>query len=79
MSYAVASTAGVSRQDVRRTGKRREDMRDSERKDGKARKRQAPSEAKRLRDKQHLDEKLDEALEETFPASDPFEITPERE
>lgn len=46
---------------------------------GKARKNKAPSEAKRLRDKQHLDEKLDEALEETFPASDPFEITPERE
>lgn len=26
--------------------------------------------------KQHLDEELDEALEETFPASDPIAVTP---
>jgi hypothetical protein len=28
--------------------------------------------------KQHLDERLDEALKETFPASDPIAVTPRR-
>ena len=28
--------------------------------------------------KQHLDEQLDEALKETFPASDPIAVTPRR-
>ena len=27
--------------------------------------------------KRHLDEKLDAALDETFPASDPIELTPD--
>jgi hypothetical protein len=30
------------------------------------------------RHKQHLDEQLDEALKETFPASDPIAVTPRR-
>ncbi|HEV2212671.1 MAG TPA: hypothetical protein VGS99_04920 [Gammaproteobacteria bacterium] len=29
------------------------------------------------KDKQHEDEALDEALEETFPASDPIAVTPQ--
>lgn len=29
-------------------------------------------------EKRHLDEKLDEALKETFPASDPIAVTPRR-
>lgn len=29
-------------------------------------------------EKRHLDEKLDEALKETFPASDPIAVTPPR-
>jgi hypothetical protein len=33
---------------------------------------------RRERDKQHLDERLDEALKETFPASDPIAVTPPR-
>ncbi len=37
----------------------------------------AESGAKRRRDQQHLDEMLDEALEETFPASDPIALNPE--
>jgi hypothetical protein len=41
----------------------------------KAGNKKAPSEADGRRDKQHLDEILDEALEETFPASDPIELT----
>lgn len=44
----------------------------------KARKKKAPSEATGRRDKQHLDEILDEALEETFPASDPIELTADK-
>ncbi len=44
----------------------------------KARKKTAPSEATGRRDKQHLDEILDEALEETFPASDPIELTADK-
>lgn len=41
---------------------------------------QKPSPApKRPRDKQHLDDLLDEALEETFPASDAIALTPERD
>ena len=32
----------------------------------------------RRRYKQHLDRRLDEALEETFPASDPIAVTPRR-
>lgn len=28
--------------------------------------------------KRHLDQRLDEALEETFPASDPIAVTPRR-
>ena len=36
--------------------------------------------AERKRDeKQHLDQKLDEALKETFPASDSVAITPPRQ
>lgn len=31
------------------------------------------------RDKDQLDERLDEALSETFPASDPIAVTPSRE
>jgi len=41
-----------------------------------------PSEAgeqRRAQAKRHLDERLDEALEETFPASDPIAVTPPRE
>jgi hypothetical protein len=34
--------------------------------------------AERRRYKQHLDRRLDEALEETFPASDPIAVTPRR-
>jgi hypothetical protein len=34
--------------------------------------------AKRDRYKAHLDERLDEALKETFPASDPIAVTPRR-
>ena len=40
----------------------------------------APDDAAATRDryKAHLDEKLDEALKETFPASDPIAVTPRR-
>lgn len=34
--------------------------------------------AGRERYKRHLDELLDEALDETFPASDPIAVTPRR-
>lgn len=30
-------------------------------------------------EKRHLDQKLDEALKETFPASDPIAVTPPRQ
>ena len=36
------------------------------------------SEAAAKRYKQHLDDRLDEALTETFPASDPIAVTPRR-
>ena len=36
------------------------------------------SEAAAKRYKEHLDNKLDEALTETFPASDPIAVTPRR-
>lgn len=41
---------------------------------------QAPTDeaAKRERYKRHLDRLLDNALEETFPASDPIAVTPRR-
>ena len=35
-------------------------------------------EAAARRYKQHLDDRLDEALKETFPASDPIAVTPRR-
>jgi hypothetical protein len=40
----------------------------------------APLEAAAAREdyKQHLDDRLDEALKETFPASDPIAVTPRR-
>lgn len=34
--------------------------------------------AKRAQYKRHLDRLLDEALQETFPASDPIAVTPRR-
>lgn len=54
-------------------------MAGSEGKDGTARKPRPPSKPKRPRDKRHLDDLLDEALDETFPASDAIELTPEAE
>jgi len=36
------------------------------------------SEGAAKRYKQHLDDRLDEALTETFPASDPIAVTPRR-
>jgi hypothetical protein len=33
----------------------------------------------RPKDRQHLDELLDEALDETFPASDAIQLTSDRE
>lgn len=50
--------------------------------DGKGtgdRTRKPPPTSKRLRDKQHLDDLLDEALDETFPASDAIALNPERD
>ena len=38
---------------------------------------EAPSLIKQARDREHRDEILDEALMETFPASDPIELTAE--
>jgi hypothetical protein len=38
----------------------------------------ATDERRRKLYKQHLDERLDEALKETFPASDPVALTPRR-
>ena len=54
-------------------------MKDRPRKAGKLQKEKVESRAKRRRDQQHLDEMLDEALEETFPASDAIALSPERE
>ena len=38
----------------------------------------ANSDTAAKRYKEHLDERLDEALRETFPASDPIAVTPRR-
>jgi hypothetical protein len=38
----------------------------------------ADADAKRKAYKDDLDERLDEALKETFPASDPIAVTPRR-
>lgn len=48
-------------------------------KDGAAGTPKAESQPMRRVDKRHLDELLDEALEETFPASDSIALTADRE
>jgi hypothetical protein len=37
-----------------------------------------PPAGKKAAEKRHQDEKLDEALEESFPASDPVDLTPHK-
>lgn len=56
-----------------------EPMKRSDGKGAGARTQQPPPVSKPPRDKGHLDELLDEALDETFPASDAIELTPEKD
>jgi hypothetical protein len=48
-------------------------------KNAPARTRRPSSAPTRPKDRQHLDDLLDEALDETFPASDAIQLTSDRE
>lgn len=53
-------------------------MNDRGGKEARFRKREGPPEARRV-DKKRLDDKLDEALADTSPASDPVKLAPDRD